>query len=265
LYSYLRIMKWPSNLFARFPFKLCKKGCDAKVAIQHTLEFREKFKPWLVTRRVIQGNEAVASYHRGYSPDYAEGESGGHAIVWLRPARRNPAVAMDDGLHVRSVVQTLDRAVAASMRRSGGRVGKFNIVVDGTDFSWGMAPSLPSMKALVTILQDHYVNRLGVVVLVNAGRLIEILLRLIHPLITEEVRNKIMILPSNEEKRKAALAAILGEENIPTWLGGTDDFEFDADEYYDTARIALGTESEATEYRTTMPYHSWDYVGAPIR
>lgn len=256
VYSYLRIMKWPSNLFTHFPFKLCKNGCHSKVAIGHTLEFREKYKPWLVTPSVIQVNKDGAMYHRGFSQDYVEGERGGHGIVWLRPALRNK---VDDRFHIRMMVQTLDRAVAASMKRSNGRVGKFNIVIDGTNFSWGVAPGLPSIHAFVTILQDHYVDRLGVVVLVNTGRLCEILLKLFLPLITEEVRNKIIVLPHDKDKRKTALAAILGKANVPTWLGGPDDFEFNVDEYYGTSRNPIGTDSEATEYQTTMPYHSWSY------
>ena len=30
-YSYLRIMKWPTDLFSNFPFKLCAKGCASEV------------------------------------------------------------------------------------------------------------------------------------------------------------------------------------------------------------------------------------------
>jgi hypothetical protein len=262
LYSYLRIMKWPSNLFTTFPFKLCKKGCAANVALHHTLEFREKYKPWLVTPSVMRANKQGAVYHRGFSPDYAHGEMSGHAIVWLRMALRT---VVDEGFLIRTMVQALEHAVGASMKRSDGTVGKFNIVIDGTDFSWSVAPTLPSIKALVTILQDHYVDRLGVVVLVNAGRLVEILLKIFLPLITEEVRNKIIVLSKKEQTSK--LSIIVGQSNIPTWLGGTDHYEFDVDQYYynnyygddDTRTGAIGTDEEAIEYRTTMPYHDWNY------
>ncbi|KAL7506505.1 hypothetical protein ACHAXN_009897 [Cyclotella atomus] len=46
LAAYLKIMKWPKDLFVKFPFNLCPKGCDSEVSILHTLEWREKYMPW---------------------------------------------------------------------------------------------------------------------------------------------------------------------------------------------------------------------------
>ncbi len=80
-YSYLRIMKWPKQLFAHFPFKLCAKGCDAEMALDHTLEFREKFQPWVVSPSTIQENSNGCVFHHGFSPPYHENERGAHSLV----------------------------------------------------------------------------------------------------------------------------------------------------------------------------------------
>eukprot|EP00539_Tryblionella_compressa_P004867 CAMPEP_0178769234 /NCGR_PEP_ID=MMETSP0744-20121128/20707_1 /TAXON_ID=913974 /ORGANISM="Nitzschia punctata, Strain CCMP561" /LENGTH=465 /DNA_ID=CAMNT_0020425445 /DNA_START=49 /DNA_END=1446 /DNA_ORIENTATION=- len=270
LYSYLRIMKWPSNLMAHFPFKLCKKkkggGCKSTVAIEHTLQFREVYQPWIVTPEMKRINANGAVYQHGFSPslvddddddgdndDNNNNKNASHAIVWLRPALR---ASGDEIMYIRTVVRELERAVALSMERSEGRVGKFNVVVDGNDFSFGVMPSLKGIKAFVTILQDHYVDRLGVVILTSMGRFCEILLKLFLPLITEEVRNKIVILSHDPVERKATLETILGKKNIATWLGGTDVYKFNVDEYYDTDDTIFGTDEEAREYLVTMPYHA---------
>ena len=267
-YSYLRIMKWPYDLFAvYFPFKLCKKhGCDATTAIQHTLQFREIYKPYLVTPKMKQVNAKGLMYQHGLSPPSAsstssastssgqsESENGSHGIVWLTPAVR---VNVDEVAYTRTVVRELERAVAVSMDNSHGRVGKFNAVVDGRDFSFGVMPSVSGIKAFVTILQDHYVDRLGVVLLTNLGRFAEILLKLFLQLITEEVRNKIVILPHDEHERRVVLETVLGKENIPIWLGGEDDYQFNVDEYYSSVDSVIGTDEEAIEYLEVMPYHS---------
>jgi len=262
--SYLRIMKWPENLSeSDFPFKLCKakkkiegKGCDTSFAIQHTLEFRERYKPWLVTRGVKRENTNGLVYVRGFSPPYSEKENGGHAIVWLRLALKVKTVDENDRtFFVRSMIREFDRAVADSLQRSNGRVGKFNAVVDGKDFTWSSMPSLSAVKSLVAILQDHYADRLGVVILVNVGSICEILLKLFLPLITEEVRNKIAMIPNNQKEQLQALKDVLGsKKNIPTGLGGTDDYDFNLDEYY--ANDIFGPDEEALEYLTTMPYHA---------
>jgi len=141
------------------------------------------------------------------------------------------------------------------LQRSRGRVGKFNAVVDGEGFTWSSMPSLSSVKALVAILQDHYADRLGVVILVNVGSICEILLKIFLPLITEEVRNKIVMLPHDRTERLEALKAVLGtKENIPERLGGIDDYDFDSDEYY--SDDIFGRDEEALQFLTTMPYHA---------
>jgi hypothetical protein len=80
-YSYLRIMKWPSQLVSHFPFKLCAKGCGSERAVEHTLEFREKFKPWVVSPSTIKENTHGCIFHHGFSPPYNADEKGSHSLV----------------------------------------------------------------------------------------------------------------------------------------------------------------------------------------
>eukprot|EP00536_Pseudo-nitzschia_multiseries_P001377 jgi/Psemu1/181052/e_gw1.18.275.1 len=262
--SYLRIMKWPEDLGrTEFPFKLCKAkkknegtDCEASVAIRHSLEFRERYMPWLVTPGIKRANSRGLVYHRGFSPPHPEDENSGHAIVWLRLALKNKTENESERVYfVRSMIREFDRAVAASLQRSNGRLGKFNAVVDGNGFTWGSMPSLSAVKTLVAILQDHFADRLGVVILVNVGSICELLLKLFLPLITEEVRNKIVMLPHDPKEQMETLQKVLGtKKNIPNWLGGADDFDFQVDEYY--ANDHIGRDEEALKYLTTMPYHA---------
>jgi hypothetical protein len=250
-------MKWPSDLFAHFPFKLCKKkGCNAEIAISHTLQFRQVYKPWLVTPSMKQLNAQGAFYQHGFSPAYTETEQGSHALLWIRPGLVSNMQPIDEVVYTRTVVRELELAVARSMHRSKGRVGKFNVIVSGQDFSWNRMPTLKGIKDFVTILQDHYVDRLGVVILMHMSKICELLLKLFLPLITEDVRKKIVILPHDETERRVILETVLGRENIPTWLGGTDAFEFSVDDYYSTDDVILATDAEAVEYLKLMPYHS---------
>jgi len=261
--SYLRIMKWPTDLSdTDFPFKLCRKkkkvesgSCDASVAILHTLEYRERYKPWMITPSIKKANNKGFVYQRGFSPPYSgEDENGSHAIVVLRLSRRVTPDDKNGVFFIRAMIKEFDQAVAASLQRSNGRVGKFNAVVDGKDFTWSTMPSIGIVKSLVTILQDHFADRLGVIILVNIGPICEILLKIFLSLITEEVRNKILMLPHDQKERMITLETVLGKDNIPIWLGGTDNFVFQVDEYYAKNKISL--DDEALEYLTTMPLYS---------
>ena len=132
LYSYLRIMKWPTDLeTVFFPFKPCKKhGCPAEFALNHTLVYRERYMPWLVTPSVKKVNQNGLVYHRGFSPSNSDTENAPHAIVWLRPALR---VNVDEVFYARTLIRELEHAVSSSMHNSGGRVGKFDAVVSGQE------------------------------------------------------------------------------------------------------------------------------------
>ena len=232
--------------------------CDAKTIIFHSLTFRENFKPWIVTKSMIKSNSNGAMYHHGFSPSLydimhhhryrgtqddsqhlprSDGENSGiswptlgHSLVWIRPALR---IHVDDESTVRAAINILDRAVAASLQRSGGRVGKFNVVFDMKGLSWKSTPSMTCIKSALTILNNHYVDRLGIVLLVNMSHVSEVLLNLVRPLLSPEVRNKIVIVPSRDKKhREEVLSSVLGSHNIPTWLGGFDTYEFNLMNYY---------------------------------
>eukprot|EP00934_Nitzschia_sp_Nitz4_P006362 Nitzschia sp. Nitz4//scaffold59_size112058//84840//86361//NITZ4_004121-RA/size112058-snap-gene-0.86-mRNA-1//-1//CDS//3329555159//6352//frame0 len=251
LYSYLRIMQWPMPLQSTFPARLCSNGCTSDVALSHTLEFREKFKPWLVSPSTVAENANGCVFHHSFSPPLADNQNGRHSLVWIRPGRR---VKGDDRHLTRAFVNTLEQAVAASLVESNGRVGKFNVVIDGDKFSWGLMPSVHHLTVFIGILQDHFPNRLGLVLLTNMGSIGEFLIKMVKPLISEEVRQKLVVLPKNEAQRQAILESVVGEESIPKWLGGTDSYEFNPDKYY--AENMIVTDEVAMEYIETMPCHA---------
>eukprot|EP00980_Cylindrotheca_fusiformis_P026613 scaffold16625_cov118-Cylindrotheca_fusiformis.AAC.4 len=251
-FSYLRIMQWPQSLFSHFPFKLCSKGCNSEVAVAHTLEFREKYQPWMFSPTVKKENEKGFVFFHGFSESMKEGENGSHGIVWIRPGLRTK---IDDVAQTRAYVNSLERAVAESLIRSNGRVGKFNVVMDGSGFSMGLTPSIHQVKVFVTMLQDHFPDKLGMILIANLGRVGDIVVRMFLPLISEEVRNKIIVLPKEPGERQRILNAVVGYENSPTWLGGVDTYQFNSDDYYSDAQF-LFSDEEAKAYIETMPYHA---------
>ena len=117
LASYLKIMKWPADLKVKYPFKLCKDGCDSEVSLLHTLEWREKYKPWCMSPKAVQFNSAGFVYTRGHSKvgprqrleaeksnDVNTLANGGHSMVWYRPGLASPSE--DPELYGRTMVNT---------------------------------------------------------------------------------------------------------------------------------------------------------------
>jgi hypothetical protein len=105
------------------------------------------------------------------------------------------------------------------------------------------------------MLQDHFPDRLGMVFLVNVSVAGEILWRLIKPLLTKDVRDKVKILSSDPDKRMAELETLSEKEYIPDWLGGVDTYRFDATSYY--PKSMQWSEEQGNEFMTSMPYHTY--------
>jgi hypothetical protein len=161
---------------------------------------------------------------------------------------------VDDIFSTRMYVNALEQSVAASLANSDGRVGKFNVVLDGLNFSWGLMPSLHHLRCFIVMLQDHFPDRLGIILLTNLGRIGEWTVSVIKPLISAEVQQKIKVLPRDDKLRREMLQAVVGMNNIPKWLGGKDTYQFNANTYY--ADTIVLPDEDAIEYTHTMPYHS---------
>mmetsp|Transcript_17757 Transcript_17757/g.32124 ORF Transcript_17757/g.32124 Transcript_17757/m.32124 type:complete len:519 (-) Transcript_17757:98-1654(-) len=257
LASYLKIMQWPEDLRGKFPFKLCSDGCASYVALLHTLEYREKYKPWMLTPASMKENEAGVIYLRGHGPASGEGDTfGGHSIVWFRLALHTHD---DFSAYIRMLIHTLDSAVSDSLLRSNNQVGKYNIVLDCANLTMSSIPKMSDLKKLFGMMQDHLPNRLGVLMLANLGGAGQFLLKMIKPLISEAVRNKIHAIPNDGPERSDMLTAFLHDDaHVPKWLGGSDPYEFNHKEYYAPyiQQKHVWTNEEGLEYLTTMPYHA---------
>lgn len=157
-------------------------------------------------------------------------------------------------LYTRSIINVLDVAVSDSLVRNGGAVGRFNIVMDCAGISSKNSPSFAGVKRLFSILQDHYPDRLGVLLVANLSGLTQMLMKMMLPFVTEDVRAKIHIVPNGEVERREMLLQFMAEDEIPYYLGGKDDYEYDATEYY-RGKCVL-PEDGIREYITTMPFHA---------
>ncbi len=147
-----------------------------ETALLHTIEFREKYKPWLVTPSMIEYAKTGWMYQRGFSKD-------GSSIVWYRPGLLDKA--NDPELFIRTVMFTLEYAVVESFIRSGGTIGRYNVVVDCQNFSFSSVPSFGQVRRLVSILQDHFPHRTSFIFLVNLAPTAQLFLKMIRPLLSE--------------------------------------------------------------------------------
>src|SRR3569623_1335299 len=98
------------------------------------------------------------------------------------------------------------------------------------------------------MLQDHFPDRFGVVLLVNLSRRGEFLIGLIKPWLTKEVREKIHTVHVDQ------LSHVIEPESIPQWLGGPDTYQFDVDSYY-PKRIRFSEQEARAFLNLQAPHH----------
>jgi hypothetical protein len=260
LAAYLKIMKW-DIMHPKFPFRLCPKGCNPEVALLHTLEWREKYKPWCASNEMIHFNTAGFIYTRGHSnPGISQRRylteiaqlNAGHSMVWYRPSLASPSDNTE--LYMRTIIHTLDLAVSDSLLRNSGTIGRFNLVMDCSGMTSKNSPTIANVKRLFSVLQDHFPDRLGVLLVANASTLTQMLMKMMLPFVTEDVRAKIHIIPNKVDERRDMLLQLMTEGQIPYYLGGNDEYNYDAIQYYQGKCVL--SEDSITEYISTMPFHA---------
>jgi len=243
-----------------FPFNApCTKGCPVDFALAHTLQFREKFKPWLITPSTYRENEAGLMYVRGYSPTrhHDNASKGGFSLAWYTPANCQSSTN-DHEVYIRVVVNAIETCVSDALSRTDGKIGKCNMVLDFEGFSISMIPPVRVVQKLLKMLQDHFPDRLGVLVIMNMATAGQMILKVTMPFVPDVVRQKIHVLPNNKDAQFEMLKVLIDEQYIPVRFGGTDDFTFDSKTYYDSGRYQseIWSDKEGMEYIQSMPYHA---------
>ena len=201
-------------------------------------------------------------------------------MVWYRPGR---ASLNDPELYIRTLIYTLEAAVTDSLLRNNGEIGRFNLVIDCEGVGTRSIPSMAYVKKLFAFLQDHFPDRLGVLLLANLSGVGRMVMNMVMPFVTgkswhngmrnfllfcasscfvfiEDVKAKIHVIPAGQEKREEMLTQFIDLEHVPSFIGGKDNYVFEADEYY---RGSIGgmekcvlPEDKVLEYIQTMPYHA---------
>eukprot|EP01083_Nonionella_stella_P110153 322139_1 len=177
--------------------------------------------------------------------------------MWYTPALKK---MQDPEPHTRAILNNLEICVSDALTRSGGRTGKCNIFLNCDGFGLSMIPPITATKRLLKLMQDNYPDKLGVFVIANIGGASQMFLKIILPLLPEVVRQKIHILPNDEEKRTAMMKELVHEPFIPTQYGGGDSYKFDYDTYYKSSgregqEIEMMSDEEGIRYYETIPYY----------
>mmetsp|Transcript_14626 Transcript_14626/g.22594 ORF Transcript_14626/g.22594 Transcript_14626/m.22594 type:complete len:284 (-) Transcript_14626:148-999(-) len=198
--------------------------------LKSTLKWRKEFG----VSEILAGSDEmmkIFSVENATGKIYARGyDADGRAILYLKPGLEN---TKDEKNQMRHLVYNLERAIASSLRKSGGKVEKLNILIDFEGFSLWNAPPLSSTKETLNILQNHYPERMYRAYLCNPPGYFSVFWAMAKPFIDPVTKEKIVFCKgaSGMQKVKEAFPNL---EKLEFCAGGKADRVFDSKEYLST-------------------------------
>lgn len=196
----------------------------AKAMLENTLKWREEFGlkklhagEWKET--IELENATGKTYVRGF-------DKHGHVLMYMKPGLEN--TNNHDG-NMKHLVYSMERAVACLEKRGSERL---SLIIDYDGFSLYNSPPMKTSHETLTILQDHYPERLFRAYCVRPPYVFYGFFKMVSPFIDSVTRNKICML-TNSEMGKAdnQLFHDADKSILESCVGGDDSRPFESAKY----------------------------------
>ncbi|KAJ7707632.1 CRAL/TRIO domain-containing protein [Mycena rosella] len=221
---YLRASKWK---------------VDAAIhRLEETLKWRRSYGIYdaltadLVEPEAVTGKQILLGY-----------DTNGRPGLYLLPSRQNTT---ESTRQVQFTVWMLERTI--DLMPPG--VESLDLLINYADKAKN--PSFSTARAVLSILQDHYPERLGLALILNVPFLLNAFFKLITPFVDPVTRNKMKFNPQVIQDK------IFSEEQVmKEWWGGACNFAYEHDKYW-PALISL------CEERTKTWTATWHKMGGKV-
>jgi len=169
---------------------------------------------------VRKENETGKTYVRGFDKE-------GHVIIYMKPRCEN--TNNHDG-NLKHLVYNLEKAIQC-MEAKGGNVEKLSLIVDYHGFSLLNAPPLKTSLAVLSILQNHYPERLFRAYCVRPPWIFSTSYAAISPFIDPVTKHKILMMSGNFDTIKSQLLDAVDQSVLEADFGGDDTRPFNSSMY----------------------------------
>ncbi|KAK4534423.1 hypothetical protein CDCA_CDCA01G0448 [Cyanidium caldarium] len=198
---------------------------------QETLLWRREFG---VEEMMLRADLADVRHQSETGKMYVHGyDKYNRPLVIMTPRLQNTSERKTSQGQMRHLVYTLERAVA--MMRPP--VEKLCLIIDFQGYSLRNAPSLQVQRQTLKILQDHYPERLGMAICIDAPVLFWTFFQLIKPFIDKRTAAKIKFAerkakPGTRTHMGTLLQAYVDGHVLPAGLGGKSSWRYSNQEYF---------------------------------
>ena len=211
---------------------------------EDNLSLKEVYQPWSMTPSALSENKEGWVYVRGSLL------GGRGSILWYRPGLNKISLDRHEA-YFRVLLNGIHACITYSKKLSNGKNEKCNVLLDATSVGFSHIPSMEVTKKILILFESIFSDHLGVLILANMSAASQIFFKMVIPFLPKEVKRKIHILPSQAKKKRNMLKSLIQEEFIPSWLGGSDNYVFDAEKFYERGDYKSDsiTEEEGLKYK----------------
>jgi hypothetical protein len=115
------------------------------------------------------------------------------------------------------------RLMEQKSQEIGYTIETFVIIIDALGWSLGLATSeaFAFIKSMASVDSDHYPERLGLCIIINAPSMLSFSWRVIAGFLDDVTKAKIKILGTDPNEWRPVLLSVIDEDQIPKMYGGT--------------------------------------------
>jgi hypothetical protein len=258
----------PGSSVRRFCSDACLARClrargwdvtKAAKLLGGTLAWRQRAGVEAITWDSVAAEGATGKTYRLQARDRR-----GRPVLCLRPGKEN---TKGHEQQIRHLIYNMEIAVRAM--DGGGRSGvprgagadlspeQLTLFVDFTGWSLRTAPGRKASLETLTILQDHYPERLGSAIVFNPPKIFSVFWAMVRPFLDERTAGKVHFLSASDPLRARDVLSTVFEDLsiLEQSLGGDSPDEFDWERYGERMRQedvqhAAAAEADAAHARS---------------
>jgi len=198
--------------------------------ITKSLEWRASYQPHKIKAEdvVIELNNQGKMYRNGY-------DRYGRPVIYMKPGLDNTG-GNEREVKVKYLCYLLEKCSLAAKTNDKE---KLCLIID---YKGNQMTSLAQLKVsmdVLSILQDHYPESLGVALMLNAAWTFSMFWNVISPFLHPITKEKIRMV-----KQFNILLEWIDEENLEVNYGGTNDFKYNYDQHWNKEDIEFPVEEE---------------------
>ena len=225
---------WADEAVCRRYLRARKGNLDkASAMLRETLQWRREFGVddlWRENSATVRRESATGKMRVSPSRD-----RDGRPTLVMCPRLENNQKGHEENLV--NLVYHMERATGGVPLRGGSPLarapdGKLVVVMDFGGYSMRNAPPMKTSRATLSILQDHYPERLHRFLLLRAPYVFHVFFRIISPFIDPGTRQRICFVSGSADEQREILQSSFDLAHLEADLGGELAHRWDPEAYF---------------------------------